>query len=79
MIFRQETISKVVAELNHLPPFPKSGRTCDMNGSYLALTFSYDNGDAETVHVRPAPCGMVTGHGDEIVIADALGRISTRT
>lgn len=44
-----------------------------MNGSYLVLSFSYDNGDDETVLVRPAPCGMVSKHGDEIVIADALG------
>ena len=73
VIFKQETISKVAAELNHLPAFPKSGRSCHMNGSYLALSFSYDNGDDETVHVRPAPCGMVSKLGDEIVIADALG------
>ena len=73
VIFRQATISKVVAELNHLPAFPKSGRSCDVGGSYLALSFSYDNGDSEGVNVRPAPCGMVSKHGDEIVVADALG------
>ena len=73
VIFKQATISKVVAELNHLPAFPKSGRPCDKGGSYLALGFSYDNGDTEGVNVYPAPCGMVTKHGDETVVADALG------
>ncbi len=73
VIFKQATISKVVAELNHLPAFPRSGRPCDRGGQYLALTFSYDNGDAQTVNVRPAPCGMVSKHGDERVVADALG------
>ena len=73
VIFKQPTISKVVAELNRLPAFPKSGRPCDKGGSYLALSFSYDNGDTETLNVRPAPCGMVTKHGDETVVADALG------
>jgi hypothetical protein len=73
VIFKQETISRVVAELNHLPAFPKNGRSCDMGGSYLGLSFSYNNGDSESVSVRPAPCGMVSKHGDEIVVADALG------
>jgi hypothetical protein len=73
VIFRQATISQVAAELNRLPAFPKSGRSCDRSGSYFALSFSYDNGDTETVNVRPAPCGMVTKHGDEIVAADAVG------
>lgn len=73
VIFKQETISKVVAELNHLPAFPKNGRSCDMGGSYLALSFDYNNGDSESVNVRPAPCGMVSKHGDEMAVADALG------
>jgi hypothetical protein len=73
VIFKQETISKVVAELNHLPAFPKTGRSCDPGGSYLGLRFSYDSGDSENVNVRPAPCGMVSIHGDETVVADALG------
>jgi hypothetical protein len=73
VIFDQATISKVAAELNGLPAFPRSGRTCEKAGLYVALTFSYDNGDSETVNVRSAPCGMVTKHGDEKVVADALG------
>lgn len=73
VIFNRATISKVAAELNGLPAFPKSGRSCDKGGLYVALTFSYDNGDSETVNVRQAPCGMVTKHGDEKVVADALG------
>ncbi|MDQ6879785.1 MAG: hypothetical protein M3082_19225 [Candidatus Dormibacteraeota bacterium] len=73
VIFNQATISKVAAELNGLPAFPKSGRSCDKDGLYVALTFSYDNGDSATVNVRSAPCGMVTKYGDEKVVADALG------
>jgi hypothetical protein len=73
VIFNQGTISKVAAELNGLPAFPKSGRSCDKDSVYVALTFSYDNGDSETVNVRSAPCGMVTKYGDEKVVADALG------
>jgi hypothetical protein len=73
VIFRQATISQLVAELNRLPAFPRSGRSCDRSGWYFALSFSYDSGDTETVNVRPAPCGMVTKHGDEIVAADAVG------
>ena len=69
----QAAISKVAAELNGLPAFPKSGRSCEKGGLYLALTFSYDNRDSETVNVRQAPCGMVTKYGDEKVVADALG------
>jgi hypothetical protein len=73
VIFKQATISQVVAELNRLPAFPKSGRSCDKDGPYVALSFSYDNGDTESVSVYPAPCGMVTKHGAERVVADALG------
>jgi hypothetical protein len=73
VIFKQTTIARVVAELNNLPPFSKSGRPCDKSGVYFAVSFSYDNGDSETVNVRPPPCGMVTKHGDDQVIADALG------
>jgi hypothetical protein len=73
VIFNQTTIARVVTELNSLPAFPKGGRPCDKGGVYLAISFSYDNGDTETVNVRPAPCGTVTKHGDETALADALG------
>jgi hypothetical protein len=72
VIFTPATISKVAADLNALPAFPKAGRSCDKGGPFVALTFSYDNGDSETVNVRPAPCGMVSKHGDEQVVGDAL-------
>ncbi len=73
VIFKQATIAQVVAELNGLPAFPKNGRSCDRSGPYVALSFSYDNGDTESVSVYPAPCGLVTKHGAERVVADALG------
>lgn len=71
VIFDQASISYVVAELNRLPAFPKAGRRCNDSGSFFQLTFDYDNGDAE-VNVRPAPCGMVTKHAGQRVVADAL-------
>jgi hypothetical protein len=37
VIFKQATISMVVAELNRLPAFPKSGRSCDKSGVSEAL------------------------------------------
>jgi hypothetical protein len=73
VIFKQATIARVVTELNHLPVFPGSRRPCDKSGPFVALSFSYDNGDTLTVDVRPAPCGLVTKYGDETTVADALG------
>jgi hypothetical protein len=73
VIFKPTTIARVVSELNNLPAFPRSGRPCDKSGMYFAVSFSYDNGDSETVNVRPAPCGMVSKHGNDEVIGDALG------
>ena len=73
VIFKQTTIARVVSELNNLPAFPGSGRRCDKSGMYFEVSLSYDNGDSETVNVRPAPCGMVSKHGEDQGIADALG------
>jgi hypothetical protein len=73
VIFKQSTISHLVIELNHLPALAARGRACDKRPVFITLSFSYDNGDTETVNVHPAPCGLVTIHGNETVAADALG------
>jgi hypothetical protein len=73
VIFKQATIARLVTELNRLPASAARGRACDKGAVFVTLSFSYDNGDTETVNVHPAPCGLVTIHGDETVVADALG------
>ena len=73
VIFDQSTITRVAAELNRLPPFPKFGRHCDVVLPRYPLTFDYNNGDQLTVEVRPSPCGMVTVLGEYAPrAADAL-------
>ena len=60
VIFKQATISHLVNELNGLPAFAPRGRPCDKSAVFVTLSFSYDNGDTESVNVHPAPCGLVT-------------------
>jgi len=72
VIFDQRAISRIAAEVNRLPPFPKIGRQCVAILSTYLLSFDYSNGDKLTVDVRPSPCGMVTVLGDDTPRADAV-------
>jgi hypothetical protein len=72
VIFDQHAISRIAAEVNRLPSFPKIGQQCDARLSTYLISFDYSNGDKLTVEVRPAPCGMVTVRGEDTPRADAL-------
>jgi hypothetical protein len=72
VIFDQGAISRIAAELNRLPPFPKIGQPCDASLPTYYLSFDYSNGDHLTVEVRPSPCAMVTVRGEDIPRADAV-------
>ena len=71
VIFDQGAISRIAAEVNRLPSFPRIGRKCDPTLSTYLLSFDYSNGDKVTVDVRPSPCGMVTVLGDDTPRGDA--------
>jgi hypothetical protein len=71
LIFDQRVISRIAAEVNRLPSFPKIGRQCDARLWTYLLSFDYSNGDKLTVEVRPSPCGMVTVRGEGTPRADA--------
>ena len=72
VIFDQGAISRIAAEVNRLPSFPRIGRQCDPTLSTYLLSFDYSNGDKLTVDVRPSPCGMVTVLGDDAPRGDAV-------
>ena len=72
VIFDQGAISRIAAEVNRLPTFPRIGRQCEATLSTYLLSFDYSNGDKLTVNVRPSPCGMVTVLGDDTPRADAV-------
>jgi len=72
VIFDQGAISRIAAEVNRLPSFPKIGRQCAATLSTYLLSFDYSNGDKLTVDVRPSPCGMVTVRGEDTPRADAV-------
>ena len=72
VIFDQHAISRIAAEVNRLPSFPKIGQQCDARLSTYLISFDYSNGDKLTVEVRPSPCGMVTLRGEGTPRADAL-------
>ena len=72
VIFDQQSISRIAAEVNRLPSFPKIGQQCDARLSTYLISFDYSNGDKLTVEVRPSPCGMVTVRGEDTPKADAL-------
>jgi len=72
VIFDQHAISRIAAEVNRLPSFPRIGQQCDAGLSTYWLSFDYSNGDKLTVEVRPSPCGMVTVRGEDTPRADAL-------
>ncbi len=72
VIFDEQSISRIAAELNRLPRFPKVGQRCDANLSTYELSFDYSNGDKLTVDIRQSPCGMVTVRGEDTPRADAL-------
>ena len=72
VIFDPGAISRIAAEVNRLPTFPRIGRQCEATLSTYLLSFDYSNGDKLTVNVRPSPCGMVTVLGDDTPRADAV-------
>ena len=72
VIFDQGAISRIAAEVNRLPSFPRIGQQCDARLATYLLSFDYSNGDKLTVEVRPSPCGMVTIRGEDTPRADAL-------
>ena len=72
VIFDQGAISRIAAEVNRLPTFPRIGRQCEAALSTYLLSFDSSNGDKLTVNVRPSPCGMVTVLGDDTPRADAV-------
>jgi len=72
VIFDQHAISRIAAEVNRLPSFPRIGQQCDAGLATYWLSFDYSNGDKLTVEVRPSPCGMVTVRGEDTPRADAL-------
>jgi len=72
VIFDQSVISRIAAEVNRVPAFPKIGRHCDATLSTYLLSFDYSNGDKVTVDVRPSPCGMVTVLGEDTPRGDAI-------
>jgi len=71
VIFDQGAISRIAAEVNRLPSFPRIGRQCDPTLSTYLLSFDYSNGDKVSVDVRLSPCGMVTVLGDDTPRGDA--------
>jgi hypothetical protein len=73
VIFDQQVIARIAAELNRLPAFPRLGRDCNATQPMYQLDFDYSNGDSTTAEIRPSPCGMVTVHGEEAAQADAVG------
>ena len=72
VIFDEGAISRIAAEVNRLPSFPKIGRQCAATLSTYLLSFDYSNGDKLTVEVRPSPCGKVTVRGEDTPRADAV-------
>jgi len=72
VIFDQQAISRIAAEVNRLPSFPKIGRQCDARLWTYLLSFDYSNGDKLTVEVRPSPCGLVTLRGEDTPRADGI-------
>jgi len=72
VIFDQGAITRIAAEVNRLPSFPRIGRPCDATLSTYLLSFDYSNGDKLTVDVRPSPCGKVTVLGEDTPRADAV-------
>jgi hypothetical protein len=72
VIFDQPAISRIAAEVNRLPSFPKIGRQCDARLWTYWLSFDYSNGDKLTVEVRRSPCGIVRVRGEDTPRADAV-------
>ena len=72
VIFDEHVISRIAAEVNRLPSFPKIGQQCDARLSTYELSFDYSNGEKLTVEVRPSPCGMVRVRGEDPPRADAV-------